>query len=127
MIKIVSLWKRNPNLTEKECEQHYQTVHTQLARAALGDVPGFRKYVQNKVVSETVYNFNDVENPAQEQPEYDRFVELYFDDIDSFNRAMARPEMKACFEDHPNFQNVNIARNLIIWEVEETIPLKRKD
>lgn len=124
MIKIVTLWKRNPRLTEEECEEHYRTVHTALARKALENVPGFRRYIQNKVVNQTVYNFNDAARPEQVAPEYDRFVELYFDDMASLEKAMAAPEMQACLDDHPNFMDVRIPRSLVIYEVAERTVLE---
>jgi uncharacterized protein (TIGR02118 family) len=127
MIKIISMWKRNPDITEEACEEHYLNAHTELAIKALAKVPGFRRYVQNKVISQTVYNFNDGENPAQVEPDFDRMVELYFDDKDALVKALESPEMKACYEDHTNFMNVCIPRNLVIYEVAEAIPLELQE
>jgi uncharacterized protein (TIGR02118 family) len=127
MIKIISMWKRNPDITDEACEAHYRGNHTALAIKALTNAPGFRKYIQNKVVSQTICNFNDASNIEQVAPDFDRVVELYFDNRESFERAMATPEMQACFEDHPNFMNIGIPKNLVIWEVLEEIPLEEKE
>lgn len=123
MIKVISMWKRNPELTEKQCEDHYLEHHTKLAINALADVPGFIRYVQNKVVSQTNIDFNDVDTSRQVESEYDRIVELYFEDRESFEKAMARPEMAACLEDHPNFMDVNTLKSLVTLEVVETVVL----
>ncbi len=127
MVKLVSMWKRNPDKTEEECEDHYLKVHTELAKKALANVPGFRKYVQNKVISQAINNYNDTANPEQVEPDYDRFVEIYFDDAESLEKALDTPEMRACYKDHPNFMNTKIPRNLVIYEVLEVIPLEKND
>jgi len=125
MIKIISMWKRNPNLTEDQCEGHYLSKHTELAVKALADAPGFIRYIQNKIISQTNIDFNDTNTSRQVGPEYDRIVELYFDDRESFEKAMARPEMAACLNDHPNFMNVNTAKSLVTLEVSETVVLDK--
>lgn len=125
MIKIVSMWKRNPDRSADECEQHYREVHTELAKKALANVPGFRRYVQNRICSQANYHFNDAHKPEQVEPEFDRFVELYFDDRESLEKAMSTPEMQACFDDHPNFMHVRTSKNLVIYDVIEEIPLER--
>lgn len=126
MIKIMSMWKRNPDLTEQQCEDHYRRNHTELAIKALADVPGFIRYAQNKVISQTNIDFNDADTTRQVEPEYDRIVELYFEDQESFEKAMARPEMMACFNDHPNFMNVKTEKSLVTLEVSEVVVLDKQ-
>lgn len=125
MIKIMCLWKRNPKLTEKQCEDHYLKVHTKMAIEALADAPGFIRYIQNKVVSQTNIDFNNAGTAQQVEPEYDRIVELYFEDQESFEKIMARPEMAACLNDHPNFMNVKTTKSLVNLEVSETVVLDK--
>ena len=126
MIKIISMWKRNPELTEAQCEDHYRKHHTEMAIKALADAPGFIRYAQNKVVRQTNIDFNDAETALQVDPEYDRIVELWFEDMGSFEKAMARPELAACLEDHPNFMNVKTKKSLVTIEVSETVVLDKK-
>jgi len=119
--------KKNPDLSEEEVERHYQTVHTELARNAFRNIPGFRKYVQNKVLSHTVYNFNQWGKAELAEPEFDRFVELYFDDVETLAKSFETPEMKACFDDHKNFMDINRPANIKVYEVGELVPLKREE
>ena len=127
MIKLVTTWKRNPGLTPEQCDSHYRTVHTSLARIALEKVPGLRKYVQNKVLSTTVVDYNQSEKSHPGEPEFDRFVELYFDSAEDMARAFDTPEMRACVEDHKNFMCINIPASLITYEVEEVVVLERDE
>jgi len=127
MIKILLTWNRNPNLTEEQCEEHYLTVHTELAKKALKNGPGLRRYVQNKVVRHTIINYNECDTPIEAKPDFDRFVELYFDNKESMERAFNTPEIKACFDDHKNFMETDTPANLKIYEVVEEIPLERLD
>jgi uncharacterized protein (TIGR02118 family) len=125
MIKFLFSWKNNPNLTEEQCDRHYLTIHTELAKRALKDAPGLIRYVQNKVVRYTIINYNQCDNPIEAKPDFDRFVELYFDDKESMERAFSTPEIKACFDDHRNFMDTSIPESLKIYEVIEGIPLER--
>jgi uncharacterized protein (TIGR02118 family) len=127
MVKFTFTWKKNPDLSEEECERHYRTVHTQLARMAFQNIPSFRKYVQNKVRSCVVYDFNKWGEAHAAEPEFDRFVDLYFDSKDELEKAFATPEMKACFEDHKNFMDTNVPANVRVYEIEEVVPLKREE
>jgi uncharacterized protein (TIGR02118 family) len=126
MIKIVSTWKRNPNLTEEQCDEHYRKVHTGLARKALEKVPGFRKYVQNKVVRLVVYDYNQIDKPIEKEPDFDRSVEIYFDHEEGLEEGFNTPEMKACYDDHKNFMDINRPASLKVYEVIEEIPLGKK-
>jgi uncharacterized protein (TIGR02118 family) len=125
MIKIMSMWKRNPELTEQQCEDHYLTNHTELAIKALKNAPGFIRYAQNKVISQTNIDFNNADTSRKVEPEYDRIVELYFEDMKSFEKTMQQPEMVDCLKDHSNFMDVNTKKSLITLHVSETIVLKK--
>ena len=125
MLKLLITFKRNPHLTEKQCDEHYRTVHTELAKKAMGQIPGFRRYVQNKVIRHIVYDYNDWTAPKERMPDFDGFVELYADDKVAMEKAFSTPEMQACFDDHRNFMDVNIPASLRIYEVIEKIPLEK--
>ncbi len=127
MVKIVCTFKKNPALTEEQCDKHYRTVHTALARLMLQKVPGFRKYVQNKVVSTTVVDFNDSSKSHPGEPDFEWAVDFYFDTIEDLARAYELPEMQACFNDHKNFMDTDVPANIKIYQVEETVALKRDE
>ena len=126
MIKIVSSWKRNPNLSEEQCDKHYREIHTVLAKKALEKIPGFRRYIQNKVVRLVVYDYNQMDKPIEMEPDFDRSVELYFENREVLEKGFDTPEMRACYEDHKNFMDINRPASLKIYEVVEEIPLEKK-
>lgn len=121
MYKLLITWKRNPKISEEETEQHYLGTHTAMGRAIYNsDTPGFRAYVQNRVVGHWVHDFNSPE-PRHREPDFDRFIEVYFDDEESLNAAFASPEMADAFGDHPNFMDTECEASIRIYEVEEVI------
>ena len=61
---------------------------------------------------------------ALKSSDIDAFVELYFDDRASLERAFERPELSKMFDDHENFMAVNTAANVHIYEVDETTILE---
>jgi hypothetical protein len=124
MIKVVYLWKDNPNLTREQCEQHYLNVHTKLAVQGMQSSTGVIAYVQSRVKSCIVHDYNNpVGHPAE--PEFDRMVELYLDNEDILNAMMDPAALRETFADHVNFQHVDIPASLRIYVVEETIPFQR--
>jgi uncharacterized protein (TIGR02118 family) len=123
MIKMVYTWKDNPALTPAQCEEHYREVHMELARQAYRGAPGFRALRYNRVRRHLVNDFNSAV-PREEPSDIDAFVELYFDDRASLERAFERPELSKMFDDHENFMAVNTAANVHIYEVDETTILE---
>ncbi len=124
MIKVVFMWKDNPNLTVEQCEQHYQNVHTKLAVQGMQNSTGVIAYVQSRVKSCIVHDYNNpVGHPAE--PEFDRMVEMYFENEEAAQAMLDPAALKGAFDDHPNFQNVDIPASLRIYVVEEAIPFQR--
>lgn len=121
MYKLLVTWKRNPRIPEEEAERNYLGRHTEMGRAVFnGDVPGFRAYVQNRVVGHWVHDFNRRERRFCEA-DFDRFIEVYFDDEESLNAAFSSPAMADAFDDHHNFMDTEIEASIHIYEVEEVI------
>jgi hypothetical protein len=119
--KLLITWKRNPRIPEEEAEANYLGRHTELGRAVFnGDTPGFRAYVQNKVVGGWVHDFNTEERRFVE-PDFDRFIEVYFDDEESLNAAFTSPEMTEAFGDHAGFMDTEIEASIRVYQVEEVI------
>ena len=120
MIKILFGWSDHPDLTAEECDAHYRATHMQLAREAFEGVDGFHALVYNRVNRHFVNNFN--EPGAIERPtDMDSFVELYFRDRESLEAAFGRPQMKALFDDHPNFMQTDVEANVRAYDVEEVV------
>ena len=74
MIKSIALAHRKTGLTRDEYNKYWKEQHAPLAAKL---IPGVRKYVQN--------HFVDI--PGMDYAG-DGIVEMWYDDINSFNRAM---------------------------------------
>ena len=74
MIKSIALAHRKKGLTRKEYNRYWKEKHAPLAAKL---IPGVKKYVQNHFV----------EIPGLEY-EGDGIVEMWYDDVESFNKAM---------------------------------------
>jgi uncharacterized protein (TIGR02118 family) len=90
MIKIVGLLTRKEGTTHKAFVRHWFDIHGPLAHA----VPGIRRYVQSHVTGTRTRL--DIPETAID---IDGIAELWYDDLDSFERAAATPEMKALTDD----------------------------
>jgi uncharacterized protein (TIGR02118 family) len=124
VVKLVFLWRHHPERTPEECRAHYRDVHAALGIECFKDAPGFRGLIQNWVVSHTVHDYNAKQGTPAE-PEFDGMVELYFDDRESLDRAMAAGPTDATFADHANFMDVETQATLKVYELEESIILQR--
>src|SRR3954453_16375934 len=113
-------WKRNPGRTAEECERHNLDQHTKLALASIQGGSGLRAYVQNRVVGCQGHNFNDPES-VEGEPDFDRYVELYFDDPDAMATSLAGADMAAIFADQVNFMDTEIEGSLRVYAVDETV------
>ena len=90
MIKIVGLLTRKDGLSHKEFVRHWFDVHGPLALA----VPGIRRYVQSHITgTRTRPDIPETEVAV------DGIAELWYDDLASFERAAASPEMKRLTDD----------------------------
>jgi uncharacterized protein (TIGR02118 family) len=90
MIKVLSLLTRTDGITHTEFVRHWFDVHGPLARA----VPGIRRYVQSHITG--ALSRPDI---SETDVEVDGIAELWYDDITSYQRAAATPEMKALTDD----------------------------
>ena len=86
MIKIVGLLTRREGITHEEFVRHWFDIHGPLAHA----VPGTRRYVQSHITGTRTRP--DIPETGVE---IDGIAELWYDDLESFQRAAATPEMKA--------------------------------
>src|SRR5688572_16108686 len=105
MIKMVYMWKDHPERTAEECEAHYRRVHMELARKLYTDVPGFGALAYNRVRDSFVNDFN-TPGRVEAAREVDAWVELYFENRETFDAAVAKLDMSGLFEDHVNFMDV---------------------
>ena len=90
MIKSISLLTRKEGTTHEEFMRHWVEVHAPLAHA----VPGLRRYVQSHIVAERTRS--DIPTTAVD---VDGIAELWYDDRDAMERALASPQSKALHAD----------------------------
>lgn len=108
MIKSLSLLARKEGTTHEAFVDHWVNVHAPLAHA----VPGLRRYVLTHVLAErTRPDIPGIEG------EVDGIAELWYDDLESMQRANASPEAKRLHADGATF----IGRIKMFTTREETI------
>ena len=86
MVKVLYTASKRPGLSGEEFRQHWFEVHGELGAR----VPGLRRYVQNHGVPEAY---------AIRPMTHDGFSELWFDDMESLQRARSSREWAALAED----------------------------
>lgn len=90
MIKIVGLLTRKDGMTHEAFVRHWFDIHAPLAHA----VPGIRRYVQSHIVGTRTRP--DI---PETDVAVDGIAELWYDDIETAQRAAATPEMKRLTDD----------------------------
>jgi uncharacterized protein (TIGR02118 family) len=90
MIKILSLLTRKDGLTHEQFVKHWFEIHGPLAHA----VPGIRRYVQSHISG--TRSRPDIPDT---DVNVDGIAELWYDDLESFQRAAATPQMKRLTDD----------------------------
>jgi uncharacterized protein (TIGR02118 family) len=86
MIKLIALYKRPSDPTE--FDRHFDTVHLPLIRRS----PGLRKLEVTRVTGAPIG-----------ESRYHVMAELYFDDRDAMDAALASPEGRAIAHDLMSF------------------------
>lgn len=90
MIKVLSLLTRKAGINHDEFVRHWFDIHGPLAHA----VPGIRRYVQSHITDTRTRP--DI---PETHIEADGIAELWYDDLESMQRAAATGEMKALTDD----------------------------
>ena len=85
MIKMIFLVHRRPELTRDEFHRRWREKSGPIG----SKIPGLRKYVQHHAVS----------GPDGDEPPYDGFAEMWWDDGESLQKALESPEGQAAVED----------------------------
>lgn len=89
MIKMIGTAYKRDDFSKQAFFDYWRDVHAPITAGA----PGIRGYV----VSEVLSRYHG------EQEGVDGFVELWFDDQESLDKAMASPEEAAAWEDVANY------------------------
>jgi uncharacterized protein (TIGR02118 family) len=110
VIKVVSLVKRNPQVTHEEFARYWREVHAPLVR---GRLPGMRKYVLNPAIYP----------PGTPVSEWDGIVEMHFDDWEARERAFSSPEWLADDRQQSSEAFLDLSATMTIVTEEYDIPL----
>jgi uncharacterized protein (TIGR02118 family) len=92
MVKIVYCISKLPHLSTEEFHRYWREVHGPIA----GRIPGCRKYVQSHTIHRAL---------GEREPSFDGVAELWFDDWQALEAAMASAEVRAALEDERKFIN----------------------
>jgi len=93
MIKMIFLVHRRPGLDRDEFRKYWGETHSEIAKKT----PGVRKYIQ----------LHAVPGPDGEDPPYDGFAEMWWDDAASMQAALETPEGKAALADTQSFLDLD--------------------
>ena len=103
MIKMVYLIHRQPELDAEEFSRYWRENHAPIA----AKIPGLRRYVQN----------HSTAAPDGSSPPYDGVAELWFDDMESLDRAMASPEGQVAVADAEKCMDFSRMETISVDEV----------
>ncbi len=103
MIKAVFLVHRRPGMDSEEFSRYWRENHAPIG----SKLPGLRRYIQNhsRVATDGL------------PPPYDGFAEIWFDDVASYERAMASPEAQIMNADIANFVDLERLQAFFVEEV----------
>jgi hypothetical protein len=123
MVKLVLMFKYAQDRPIEESERHYLTFHTTEAIKFFRELPGFVKYVQNRVVRHVEFR-NNTQPGVEVPPAFDRSIEVFFTDAESMNNCVQHPRMRELWDDHPNFMDCGPLTQ-DSYELEEVVPAFR--
>ncbi len=108
MIKSVAVAFRRKDMTHEEFISYWHNQHAKLVKKTW---PGLRKYVQNEIIV-----------PPGQKREADGIVEMWYDDMDAYKKAMAwvmSDAGKPIRDDGDKFCEIRPGGGL--WLVEENV------
>jgi uncharacterized protein (TIGR02118 family) len=112
MFKTIALLKRKPGLSRAEFIDYYENHHVPLIRELQ---PQIREYRRNFIELDGAYLF-----PGAEAPDFDVITEMWYDDRDAYDAAMAVWSDPAMVErrvrDESNFIDIDRIRFFIVEE-----------
>ena len=104
MIKMVFLVHKRQDMDAEAFRRYWRETHGPIA----AKLPGLRKYVQN----------HSILDPDGTPPPYDGFAEMWFDNRESMEQALASPEGQATIGDTANFLDTLRMQSFIVDEVD---------
>ena len=107
MVKLIYCITRKPGLSVEEFQRYWRETHAPIAAR----IPGVRRYVQCHALPQ-LYG-------GPSAPAYDGAAEVWFDDYESFTKAVGSPEVKAAREDELHF--IDHSRSALFFTEENVV------
>ena len=120
VIKLIELFRYNPNISIEKQEDHYLNHTTNaLNRPLLRGMSGLVAYRQGRIVEAFRNDFNDP-RPIPISPPYHRYAELVFRDRAALLANMQSPDaLQPYYADHVHFMETDVPGNLVSYIAEE--------
>jgi uncharacterized protein (TIGR02118 family) len=106
MVKVIFLMKFRKDLDPEDVRNWWRNDHGALALRNMG----MRRYVQNHFTGPVDEEY------ALGGLEFDGWVEVWFDDIETWRRTLASPEWQALDADGPNGFDMTVAMGGFVTE-----------
>jgi uncharacterized protein (TIGR02118 family) len=103
MVKLVFTLHRKSGMSFEEFSRYWRNVHAPIGAA----LPGVRKYIQNHARATL---------DGSPLP-HDGYSEMWFDDMESRQRALVSPQGQAAVADSANFLDVARIQTFVVEEV----------
>ena len=117
MVKITVLLKRKPGMSSEDFFRYWSDTHGPLMTSVPEFMRHCRRYIQSHVIEGAKLDF-----PAA-FADYDGYAELWFDDLDSLNRALNEPRyLGELIPDMQEFLDLESLRVLVTKEVPQHNP-----
>lgn len=117
MIKLMILLKRRPGMSDEEFYRYWREDH---GRTVMG-TKEFSRHIRRYVQSPKKLGANSAF--ASAESDYDGVAELWFDDVDSMNRAFAEPKyLEIVRPDEHKFVDLDACRVLVVDELPKFTP-----
>ena len=106
MVKTVTLLKRRSDLSHGQFDNYWRDVHGPLVLK----LPGVRGYVQSRPI-----------RLADAEPEYDGVAEVWYDDLEAMNAALASEAYETLLDDEKNFLGASTGESIFLTLSEDRL------
>jgi uncharacterized protein (TIGR02118 family) len=103
MIKVVYVMFKKAGMSREEFRGYWKDTHAPIVK----EMPGLKEYIQNHALVD----------PEGNEPPYDGFEELYFENQEAMEEALATTEGEATLSDIPNFCDMQKTLGIAVEEV----------
>jgi len=120
VIKLIELFRYNPNIPIEKQDEHYLSYTTEVLNLPLlRSMSGLLAYRQGRIVEAYRNDFNDPQ-PIPIRPPYHRYAEVVFRDRAAFlANALSSEALQPYYADHVHFMETDVPGSLVSYIAEE--------